>query len=448
MSRFRVLLFLIPFLTCFLFFACSRNENEIEPRPAHQWKTLADGAWCWFSDPRAIYYKGEKEQTYIDWVDTVGSIMIASYDHRSGDIEKFTLHEKLQRDDHNVPSILVRSDRRLLVFYSKHGGDEFFMRLSKNPESIAEWHPVRTLPLNNNELYADSLLRDYTYSHPFQLSTENNRIYLFWRGINRKPCVSVSEDGGENWSKGKIIIRPEDIYQHRRPYVKYYSNNRDKIYFAFTDGHPRKEPENSIYYACYQQGSFYRADGSKITDFAKIPFKPRDADVVYDARATEVRAWVWDIATDQKGRPVILYTRLPEFKDHRYHYAIWDGEKWLDHEIVKGGGWFPQTLPGKRESERHYSAGLILDRADPSVVYLARPVNGTFEIERWQTSDMGKSWQSTLVTRQSEYDNVRPFISWNAPQYIKPRLFWMTNLNYIHYSDYASLIKMDIPLAP
>ena len=43
-----------------------------------------DGAWCWFSDPRAVYYKGTYERTYTGFVTSGGDIMVAFKDHKTG----------------------------------------------------------------------------------------------------------------------------------------------------------------------------------------------------------------------------------------------------------------------------------------------------------------------------------------------------------------------------
>ncbi len=432
------------YLLILLLFHCAENEKFIT-KPDHAWKNFtADGAWCWFSDPRAVYYHGAKEQTFAAWVDSSGNIFIGAFDHGTQEITTFILHEKLERDDHDVPSILVRNDRRIVVFYSRHGKDDYYLRISENPEDITSWQPRRQLFLNENEIYPADMLRTYCYSNPFQLSAEKGRIFLFWRGLDHKPCISISDDNGETWSKGRILISPRDTYKNQRPYLKYASNYQDKIHFAFTDGHPRNELTNGIYYACYRDGAFYRADGSFINALDSLPFDTRAADLVYDARLTNVRAWVWDVAEDVLGFPVIVYTRLPAETDHRYHYARWNGKEWLDHEIVPAGKWFPQTPPGTSEREVHYSGGIVLDHGDPNVVFLSRPVNGIFEIERWQTEDLGKSWKSEAVTQNSKQNNIRPFVVLNSKQGHGPHLLWMNFERYVHYTDYRSAIKMDI----
>ena len=72
-------------------------------------------------------------------------------------------------------------------------------------------------------------------------------------------------------------------------------------------------------------------------------------------------------------------------------------------------------------------------------------IGNVFEIEQWTTSDMGKNWIRRSITENSEYDNIRPFVPWFTPAGGKPQLLWMTNYKYIHYSDYQTAIKMDIP---
>ena len=133
-----------------------------------------------------------------------------------------------------------------MVFFTKHGGNNpTWLFIMKSPENILEWDK-KELYLNDTAYYS-GFTSENTYVNPVMLSGENNRIYLFWRGIDNKPHYSVSDDLGETWSKGRIFILPERIYSMRRPYVKVESNHKDKIVFAFTDGHPNMENENSIY---------------------------------------------------------------------------------------------------------------------------------------------------------------------------------------------------------
>ena len=391
-----------------------------------------DGAWCWFGDPRAVYHDGK---VFTGWVSRDGGIRVASYDVARRLVQRTNLHPKLEADDHNNPSLLVRPDGRILVAWSRHARDDMYLAVSKRPGEVYEFEPPRRILLNSREAnrHCYSGGQDsYTYPSLFHLSLER-RLDLGWRGLDFKPNLSWSDDYGRTWAPGRIYIVPEKTYLNQRPYIKIASNGADTLHFAFTDGHPRNEPENSVYYARLTRGEFQRADGSPISKLQDVPFDGRRADVVYDARRTKEKAWIWDVAADSAGRPVIVYVRFPSDTDHRYHYA---------HEIARGGGWFPQTPAGKVEREPNYSGGLVLDHGDPDTVHLSIPVQGVREIERWKTSDLGVSWSKSPVTTKSKRDNIRPFTIRNAPAG-GPRVLWMSLRRYTHYTDFDAGIFTD-----
>ncbi|NQT24772.1 BNR-4 repeat-containing protein [candidate division KSB1 bacterium] len=133
-----------------------------------------------------------------------------------------------------------------------------------------------------------------------------------------------------------------------------------KNHDARTDGHPRDEAQNSVYYLRYEKGKFVKANGDRVGSMSELPIQHKSSDLVYDGSSETGRAWVWDIAIDNQGHPVIAYTRLPAETDHRYCYARWTGERWLDVEITPGGKWFPQTPEGHTEPKPHYSGGMRL----------------------------------------------------------------------------------------
>lgn len=433
----------LAFLFCL---SCSSQrlaENTVLSAEAHRSFT-DDGAWCWFSDPRAVYYEGEHKRTYAGWVDSTGNIVVGFYDHERQNTETHILHAQFEKDDHDNPSFLIDGDGKLMVFYSKHGTGKTPIHLARatRAEDISAWEPVQLLPLNDTIAYAG--LRDsYTYTNPVRLSDEKDRLYLFWRGADFKPNYSHSDDGGKTWVQGKIMILPERIYKNRRPYVKVASNNKDVIHFAFTDGHPHAEPTNSIYYARYRDGALYKANGDKIKDWSALPLDPEESDIVYDAHPSGVKAWIWDVAADAEGNPVVVYAKFPNDSSHVYYYSIYNGGRWNEFRLTEAGGWFPHTRPGKKEREPNYSGGIVLDHSDPSHVYLSREKNGVFEIEHWSTSDKGKNWQVTEITRDSKNDNVRPFVVRNYPDG-EPMVLWMNLEEYIHYTDYRGKIMMHL----
>lgn len=394
----------------------------------------ADGAWCFFADPRALYYEGKYRRTYIGWLTAAGDVKLGFYDHDNGSTAEVTVRKQLQKDDHANPTLYIDGTGRITIFYSAHGGPELLYRITKNAEDIHSLGEEMSLPHNTIGS------KGYTYPAPIYLS-EEQELYLFWRGGNFKPNFSTCINLDKNlWSPAQTLI--ED--QGHRPYIRYASNHKDTIHFAFTDGHPHVEPTNSIYYAYYKGGSFYKADGEEIKTMSELPLATGDAEVVFDGKQHALNSWIWDIALDEQGRPALVYAVFLSKTDHRYYYSRWDGQKWITNEITAAGKWFPQTPPGKEEPEYCYSPGIILDHRDPNNVYLSRQVEGSYHIEHWRTEDMGKSWHSALVDESDSKLLVRPFVSRSTSSSDWPALLLWMKGKYVHYTDYQTSLEMHL----
>ncbi len=402
-----------------------------------------DGAWCWFSDPRAVYFEGRHKRTYAAWMDIRGNVIIGFYDHNEKITKSEIIHENFEVDDHDNPSIFIDNEGFLFVFYSKHSKREpIYLLKSFEPEEISSWEPVHQLALNDTIQYT-RYSNTYTYTNIQQLANEENRLYLFWRGADFKPNFSTSDDNGKSWTTGKIMVLPERIYRDRRPYMKISSNHRNTIHFAFTDGHPGNEPANSIYYAKYKDGTLYKANGDEIMKWQDLPLNPTEADIVYDATLTNEKAWIWDVAEDKSQNPVMVYVRFPNDTIHEYYYAIWNNNQWKNYKLIDSGTWFPENTD-RPQREPNYSGGIVLDHENPFIVYLSRQKEGIFEIERWETPDKGKTWKILEITNHSKQNNVRPFVIRNYNEQDSLRILWMNIRKYTHYTDYDASIKMNL----
>lgn len=402
-----------------------------------------NGAWCWFSDPRAVYYEGKHKRTYTGWVDNYGDLHIGQYDHETQRIHSHVIYDNLEIDDHDNPSIIFDDNGRLIVFFNMHmrGEQPLFMIKSKNPENIESWGPVKELFLNEESL-RDLGSMNHTYTNPVRLSEENGRIYLFWRGVDGKPCFSYTDDDGEKWAPGKIFFMPERIYGFRRPYTKIYSDGKSRIHFVLTDGHPRRENENSIYYMYYEGGSFFRANNEKICDMDDLPVKPEETDKVYDASLQGAKAWNWDIAVRENEKPVIAYVKFPDDSSHIYCYAQWDGKSWQNFDLINSGKWFPETPEGVTEPEPNYSGGMSIDKETPGIVYLSVNRDSIFEIEKWTRPAKGKTWKVEKITSGSGKNNVRPFAIRGSAPGTEPQVLWMQNTKYLHFAYGSQLEAM------
>ncbi len=409
----------------------NKKTDAKSNRPGASFRNLTDeGAWFWYPDPKAVYHEGKHKRTYFGWVTKKASIRVGCYDHETKQTTEATLKEKLKPDSHAVPSLLVRPDGRLIAFYAKHYDKKATLyRVSKEPEDISSWGPEMKVGTDGG--YSD-------FTNAVQLSKEDDAIYLFRRGDN----FSTSSDA-VHWSSARKLMERMEEKRGHAPYLKVASNGVDTIHLAMVDWGPVDSHgvKSSIYYARYHGGTFFKADGSNITDMKNLPIKRADADKVYDGSSTGFSGWLGDIAIDAAGNPVILYhvylTYCKDGQTHlRYRYARWDGKRWDNHTITEA--------VSMRYRGCYPYGGNSLDHADPSIVYLATPVQDVYEIEKWMTPDGGASWSSQSVTSGSTKDNLRPTV---------PRgyrggdvgLIWMygdyMNAEGARYGDYDTVLK-------
>ncbi len=382
--------------------------------------TLGQGAWSWFGDPRAVQVNGAYAETVVGWIDWTGKVTVGAYVPKCG-VEQVAVVAHLFHDDHSAPSLLVGPDNRITVFWSAHNGASMQYRTTVAPEDISAWTPAAKVTTNvPGEL-------GFTYPNPVELARENHSLYLFWRGADWSADYSVRGAAG-TWSQAHRLI----VNHGQRPYVKVASNGKDTIAFAFTNGHPRNIT-SSIYYAAYRAGWLRHAGGRRITPLGRGPIKPSQADLVYSGPGHHAASWVWDVALDARGRPVIVYATFRSLSNHAYWYARWNGREWINHFLTYAG---PSISPHTIEFE--YSGGIALDHANPSIVYLSRKVHGRFEVERWVTRDAGYRWDHAAVGREPGVGQVRPVV---------PRgtggggisLLWLSG-PYNTYSEYRTSI--------
>ena len=367
-----------------------------------------DGAWCWFQDERALVYDGKLTFASIS---SQGSVQATTWEFKTGQVGIFNLREKFQIDDHNVPGLLLRSDGRLMAFYTWHGGPaarrEMFVRETVRPKDPSDWTPERSFDAQSPN--------GFSYANPFQLSAEMGRIYLFWRSIQFNPTWSASDDLGRTWRKAANHIFYKD---GERPYVKYASSGADTIHFAFTDGHPDRSFKTSLWHAYYRKGGLYKSDGTFVRKLEDGPIQISEATQIYDGvNSPTGEAWVWDLHLDKAGRPVVVYSSHPDPMDHRYRYARWDGKVWRDQQIAYAG---TRLYKG----QEYYSGGICLDPDDLNVVYLSSDVDihtgkpngsGHREIYRGVTRTGGNAWAWQPVTTGSKLDNLRPIVPAGHP---------------------------------
>ncbi len=413
-----------------------------------------EGAWCWFADPRALHYENESgtiNASYLGYIDVHGNIKATQTDFRTGVRSEVLVRSYFQPDDHNNPTFLVLPDERVLIIYSRHTDEPaFYYRVSKRPGDITTLGEEKVIRTGNNT----------TYPSPFILSDDPTHFYLCWRGIGWHPTIAKLSLPDEN-DDVNIEWGPYQMVQSTgaRPYAKYYSNGKDKLYMTYTTGHPDNEQPNWLYFNVINLNATPNADGTVSTNptledirgnrLSTISvgkfnvnktndYKNRYPYTIVDAPAN-MRAWVWQIACDAEDRPVIAMVRINGGKtQHEYYYAKWTGSRWRQTDLADGGGRFHTS-----NTEYCYSGGEAIDPENPNVVYLSIPTSGlsgqrVYEIWKYMLNDEGAVTDGEQITRNSDKNNVRPFVlpgSAGSPL----RLGWM-NGDYQYW-----MVKKDYP---
>lgn len=409
-----------------------------------------NGGWCWYQDERVIV-QGRRlivgsiaNGAGAGGSTRSGDIEVVSYDLDSGTAVRVTLHDNLQADDHDVPAFLELPDGRLLAMYTRHLSDNLIhRRISVNPFDATVWGSDVQLTRGAST----------SYSNLFRLAGENGgsgRIYDFYRGENYNPNFIVSDDNGQSWSYGGWLLRKDG----QRPYVKYASNNFDRVYLVCSNAHPREYYNSglggtSIFAGYVYQGGLYRMDGVKVRDITMTDAAaPETLTLVFPGSGTQ-RAWPTDIHLDADGRPVMIFSVQVassgafDGSDLRYFYARWDGSQMRTYPLAYAGS-------ALYSAENDYSGLAAIHPEQPNVVYIstnAHPVTGAplisgadgkrhYEIFRGTTVDGGAAWTWEYITKNSTVDNLRPIIPIGGPGTI---LLWMRG-TYSTYTNYNTQV--------
>ncbi len=414
----------------------------------------SEGAWCWFADPRAIHYENESgtiKSTYIGYIDVHGSVRATQYNFLTGRREEVLVRTGFQPDDHNNPTFLVLPDERVLIIYSRHTDEAaFYYRVSTVPGDITTLGEEKCIKTNHNT----------TYPSPFILSDDPDHFYMCWRGLGWHPTIAKFTLPDAN---GDVTVKwgPYQIVQSTgaRPYAKYHSNGKDKLYMTYTTGHPDNEQPNWVYFNVINinaknnngvvttQPTLEDIKGNTLSTIANGKFNVNKTDnykksypyTIVDA-PTNMRDWVWQVSTDATDKPIIAMVRINDAKSqHEYFYAKWTGSQWRLTDLANGGGRFHSS-----NTEYCYSGGEAIDPANPNVIYLSIPTVGdsgksVYEIWKYTLNENGVIESKEQITKNSEKNNVRPYVlpgADNSPL----RLTWM------HGDYYYWIVKKDFPL--
>ena len=248
------------------------------------------------------------------------------------------LKDDFRHDDHNAPVLHARPDGGVLAVYALHGDNRTHYYRISDPRNPLLWGDEQTYQHD----YPNA--GNVTYMNLFAVPPQG-RLYNFFRGIEFNPSFVASTNHGRTWGEPTHFIKSELKGRHR-PYARYAGDGIDTVHVSFTDGHPDRFG-NSIYYAAFRDGKFFRADGELIKDLKTDgPLQPSEAERIFQGggawapagpASADRSAWTSSIALDDRGRPHIAYSLHLANHDHRYRMASWNGQRWLDREVAYAG---------------------------------------------------------------------------------------------------------------
>jgi hypothetical protein len=416
------------FLVATTGFAFLANAQSIPKAGANFTSITSNGAWTWYGNPVAVHYEGKYKKTYMGWISNNGTISVGSYNHETGDTATKVIRTGYQVDDHCHPSILMRPDGRLMVFFTGHDGGTISLYVSTNPEDISQFTQETGITDGNGIVYC--------YPNPMWLSAEGDsgRLYVFYRSLHTNPCFTYSDDWGKTWRPTKQYYANSDDPDLDKVYVNCCSNGIDEIHMAIEKGH--RAGYCPCYYMKYKKGAFYQASGALIATVDSLPILNTKIDTMQDPLLANSHGSSWDIALDKTGNPVVVYDQFKDANNHLYYYFRWTGTAWFKKQLVNSGA----DMGG----EDGFAGGVTLDHENTNNVYMSRQINGMHEIDKWTTSDGGTTWDSMAITRGSAKKNTRPIVPIGHKANGKLDVIWM----YGDYTGWAGGFNTAVKMYP
>lgn len=400
---------------------------------------------CWFARNKSAYdpttnksWIGQVHADSFAPANTGYSQFIFEINNDTNVITKFKLGTVTQYDDHNEPSILIRSsDNRLIAVYSEHSGALLRWRISTNPNDATAWGSEQTLnPVGGG----------HVYTYPSVFEAENGHIYIFFRdqiGTTQRGWSYVkSTNGGATFGGYARITGVTYSTLAQDP------NNKDKIHFLVC-----WHPDNTIiadnyilhgYWNC-STNTFHKSDGTDIT--ASIPVDETDMTVIDTALiANDQDCWIEDIIIDNSGNPRVLYTKIPDMptallKDE--YYSEWTGSAWTTpHLLHRSATHYMETeLLDTNLLSIWYPPNSSFDRANPDRIFSSIETAGDFGnvCEIWE---LHRQSSSSFTRQQRTYNSAKD--QWRPFTVASPtnNVFWLNKIYYDHWANeyYQTLV--------
>lgn len=317
-------------------------------------------------------------------------------------------------DDHDAPSILVRSSKDKFAFATRHNKSGVVNKFKATGG-------LSTFADNGNLTHSAGTV---TYS---QAIDYDDKICVFSRVGWQSWRFFRTTNWGSSWSESRQLL---DFTNHTgQVYMLTTPTSTEGVYHFAAYGHPVGSNYRGMVYGRISMvsGNVANAGGTIANlDGTDLPLQVEDFDDIEPTTGTE-RARLFDVG-EAHGNPVILYAKWDDTEEVEagYWMAYRDSEDaWhhVDLEIPCGDPFY---------SPSRYYGGMSIDKNGNNKLYISREDSGTWYIESYPINSNMTLGSATSIDSDSTYPLVRPFAVEGGDDVIYQKL-----TTYTDYYDYG-----------
>lgn len=301
-------------------------------------------------------------------------------------------------DDHNAPSLLIKSGKDKLVFYTRHNASQI---VNYGKITVVSGQVTYT-DLGN--LYYPS---NVTYTRALSYG---DKIVLLTRSGTGKWQYRISEDWGANWGDAFVLLDYSEgnIY----PAIQEFDSTADKYHIAMALN-PANTTPHFITYGTLDMttgdvSNFAGVIGN-IYDQTNLPLGKSDFDDLGVVNTSGRQTRLLDVA-DKQGKTCVVYCQWDGGVVSRYYKAIQNNDgSWTRSTIDNSNGPLVTGAEFTPTSEaKHYIGGISFDRNAQNRLYISNEESGTWRIRKYELDS--NLALITPLTLQSSTDKplIRP----------------------------------------
>lgn len=352
-------------------------------------QVYGDGIWGnSASYTAAVYSEGA---TYLGVSSQSGGARIVRWDNTAGTATTFSLNGSVGPSDHSAPTIIVRSDGRLLAMYCLHNDSTGMRyRISTNPHDVSAWGTEQLLTTGAPVV---------TYAYVVQLDAV---MVLFFRN-GQNFFYRTSTDQGSTWSGVTWCFTYDN--ELGRPYPQPLRTSGTRIDFVLCQQAADLSVIPSIYHcsATWTGAAFNWANTAGTAITLPVDAADGDATLIYNDGTAYTAFWA-TITRHSDGNLWVLLKRLSSATNVEYLLVRQSGSSWLPAVSVAPGGYPTAVQPD-------YTGDCCFDPIDPTKVYASRgtAAGGPMELALYSTSDAGATWAKLRDITSGSGTGVRNF---------------------------------------